>query len=142
MSRSYKKNPYCTDGHRRTTKETKQLANRCVRRRNKRVTLGYLTRDSKYRDILTLDGMSYKKFFCSYDIHDYVTRWSKAEALHDYEHPHMFWIQYKDGTGEWWSRWLEYDSVKFFRHQIQRNRRFTFFRQIIFQIIIDANEIL
>ena len=123
MSRSYKKSPYCTDGHRRTTKETKQIANRSVRRRNKRITLGYLTRESRYRDILTLDGMSYKRFFCSYDIHDYVTRWSKAEALHDYEHPRMFWIQYKDGTGEWWSRWLDYNKEQFLNYWAKCYRR-------------------
>ena len=107
MSRSYKKNPYCTDGHRRTTKETKQIANRCVRRRNKRITLGYLTRDSRYRDILTLDGMSYKKFFCSWDIHDYISRWTKAEAIHEWEHPHWQYWEYRD---EWWHTWDDYET--------------------------------
>ena len=107
MSRSYKKSPYCTDGHRRSTKETKQIANRCVRRRNKRITLGYLTRESRYRDILTLDGMSYKKFFCSYDIHDYVTRWSKAEAIHEWEHPHWQYWEYGD---KWWHTWDDYKT--------------------------------
>jgi len=107
MSRSYKKNPYCTDGHRRTTKETKQIANRCVRRRNKRITLGYLTRDFRYRDILTLDGMSYKKFFCSYDIHDYISRWTKAEAIHEWEHPHW---QYWAHTDTWWHTWDDYET--------------------------------
>jgi len=107
VSRSYKKNPYCTDGHRRTTKETKQIANRCVRRCNKRITLGYLTRDSRYRDILTLDGMSYKKFFCSYDIHDYISRWTKAEAIHEWEHPHWRYWEYGD---KWWHTWDDYET--------------------------------
>lgn len=107
MSRSYKKNPYCTDGHRRSTKETKQIANRCVRRRNKRITLGYLTRESRYRDILTLDGMSYKRFFCSYDIHDYISRWTKAEAIHEWEHPHWQYWEYRD---EWWHTWDDYET--------------------------------
>ena len=107
MSRSYKKSPYCTDGHRRTTKETKQIANRCVRRRNKRVTLGYLTRDSRYRDILTLDGMSYKRFFCSWDIHDYISRWTKAEAIHQWEHPHWHYFEHTD---TWRSDWDDFNT--------------------------------
>ena len=107
MSRSYKKNPYCTDGHRHSTKETKQIANRCVRRRNKRITLGYLTRESRYRDILTLDGMSYKKFFCSYDIHDYISRWTKAEAICEWEHPHWQYWEYGD---KWWHTWDDYET--------------------------------
>ena len=107
MSRSYKKHPYCTDGHRRSTKETKQIANRCVRRRNKRITLGYLTRESRYRDILTLDGMSYKKFFCSWDIHDYISRWTKAEAIHEWEHPHW---HYWEHTDTWWHTWDDYKT--------------------------------
>ena len=107
MSRSYKKHPFCTDGHRRTTKETKQIANRCVRRRNKRITSGYLMEEPRYRDILTLDGMSYKRFYCSWDIHDYISRWTKAEAIHEWEHPHWHYLAYTD---TWWHTWDDYKT--------------------------------
>jgi hypothetical protein len=107
MSRSYKKHPYYTDGHRRTTKETKQIANRCVRRRNKRIVFGYLYRESNYQDILCLDGMAYKKFFCSWDIHDYINRWTKAEAIHQWEHPHWYYFEHTD---TWRSDWDDFKT--------------------------------
>lgn len=74
MSRSYKKHPVVNDGHVRTTKEKKRCANSIVR---------------KYNEDQTFNGGSYKKIFCSYDIHDYVSRqtikdyivkWNEEEA--------------------------------------------------------------
>ena len=106
MSRSYKKHPYCTDGHRHTTKETKQIANRCVRR-NKRIVSGYLYREKNYRDVLPLDGMLYKRFYNSWDIHDWISRWTKAEAIHKWEHPHWIYNPYKD---EWWHIWDDFST--------------------------------
>ena len=123
MSRSYKKNPILTDGHCRTTKQTKQIANRCVRRRNKRITSGYLMREPRYRDILTLDGMSYKRFFCSYDIHDYVSCWSKVEALHEYHHQRWHYLVHSDGTGEWWAVWSDYTEKQFLNYWAKCYRR-------------------
>ena len=107
MPRSYKKHPYCTDGHRCTTKETKQIANRCVRRRNKRIVFGYLHRESNYRDVLCLDGMSYKRFYNSWEIHDWISRWTKAQAIHQWEHPHW---HYFERTDTWWHIWEEYKT--------------------------------
>jgi len=107
MSRSYKKHPYCTDGHRRTTKETKQIANRCVRRRNKRIVSGYLYREKKYCDILPLDGMLYKKFYNSWEIHDWISRWTKQEAIYEWEHPHWIYDIHRD---EWYHRWNDFDT--------------------------------
>ena len=107
MSRSYKKHPYCTDGHRRTTKETKQIANRCVRRRNKRIVSGYLYRELNYRDKLCLDGMSYKRFYNSWEIHDWISRWTKAEAIHKWEHPHWIYDSYRN---EWYHSWDDFST--------------------------------
>lgn len=107
MSRSYKKNPYYTDGRKSTPKDIKQIANRCVRRRNKRIVSGYLYREKNYQDILPLDGMSYKKFYNSYDIHDWVSRWTKVQAIHQWEHPHW---HYFERTDTWWHIWEEYKT--------------------------------
>ena len=74
MSRSYKKNPFCTDGRRRTTKNTKRMANRLVRRRDNQLTkeLRYYNVSPRYRDALMLDGRHYRKFFETWNIHDWV----------------------------------------------------------------------
>lgn len=64
MSRSRRKHPVSTDGSPRTTKEMKRIANSKVRK-------------SKGK----FNGGSYKKLFCSYDIHDYISRYSKYEAI-------------------------------------------------------------
>lgn len=63
MSRSYKKNPYCTDGSPKTTQESKKFANKKVRN----------TKDLP-------NGGAYKKVFESYDIHDFIDRWTWEEA--------------------------------------------------------------
>lgn len=107
MSRSYKKNPYCTDGRKSTPKKMKQIANRCVRRRNKRIVFGYLYREKKYCDMLTLDRMSYKRFYNSWDIHDWISRWTKAEAIHKWEHPHWIYDQYRN---EWYHSWIDFNT--------------------------------
>lgn len=68
MSRSYKKHPFSTDGHAHSTKESKRCAN------------------SKVRNIKGIyKGKSYKKLFCSYDIHDWILRWTWDEAKKDWE---------------------------------------------------------
>ena len=68
MSRSYKKNPYCTDGSPHTTKESKKFANKKVR---------------NYEDIP--NGSAYKKVSESWDIHDYVSNRTWEEAQADWE---------------------------------------------------------
>lgn len=111
MSRSYKHSPVWTDGSCGSTKNTKQKANRIVRRRNRRIVKGYLMRDPRFRDEMTLDGKSYKKYFCSWDIHDWINYWSKADAIHQYEHPHWHYSPWKD---EWWHIWDEYATTEEF----------------------------
>ena len=71
MSRSYKKNPYVTDHKRRSTKQSKRLANRRVRRR--------------LCDEDMLGRIPHKKYTCSWDICDYCWRMSKEEAIKWYE---------------------------------------------------------
>lgn len=68
MSRSYKKNPIYTD---RThgAKYWKRLANKKVRKENDHF----------------LKGKKYKRIYNSYDIHDYISRWTKEEALKDFK---------------------------------------------------------
>lgn len=63
MSRSYKKNPYYTDGSPGTTQESKKFANKKVRN----------TEDIP-------NGGAYKKVSESWDIHDFVDRWTWEEA--------------------------------------------------------------
>lgn len=70
MSRSYKKSPYFTDGSPGTTKEAKRFASKKVRR-------------MKSDD--PLKGGSYKKVSESWEIHDYVGRWTWQEAKEEWE---------------------------------------------------------
>ena len=69
MSRSYKHHPYYTDGRTPTPKRQKRFANKKVR----------------HTKLLPLKGRGYKKVFCSYDIHDFCSYWSREEARLDYE---------------------------------------------------------
>ncbi len=71
MSRSYKKNPYVTDHKRRSTKQSKRLANRRVRRR--------------LCDEDALGRIQHKKYTESWDICDYKWRMSREEAIEWYE---------------------------------------------------------
>lgn len=71
MSRSYKKNPYVTDHKRRSTKQSKRIANRRVRRR--------LCNED------TLGRIQHKKYTESWDICDYKWRMSREEAIEWYE---------------------------------------------------------
>jgi len=72
MSRSYKKNPFCTDHKRRWTKERKQLANRTVRRRVKD-----MNEDMPAR-------LPHKKMTESWNISDYGWRMTREEAIEWY----------------------------------------------------------
>lgn len=124
MSRSYKKHPYCTDGRSPTPRQMKSIANRSVRRYNKRVVKGWLMRDPKYKNYMTLDGKSYKRYFCSYDIHDYISRWSKTEALYEYHHPNYHYIGMRgDNEGYWWSTWEDYTEKEFINYWAKCYRR-------------------
>lgn len=72
MSRSYKKSPICNDGRAGTTKEMKRIANAAVRHAD--------------WDDIPMKGKGYKKYFCSWDIHDYSFRKTLQEALLDWEY--------------------------------------------------------
>lgn len=77
MSRSYKKNPIFTDGRNGQTLP-KRYANKTVRRNKNK---------------LPAKGKYYKKLYCSYDIHDWVSRWTWEEAKHEYEtNPWPHWV--------------------------------------------------
>ena len=65
MSRSYKKVPITKD--RGCGKDMKKFANKKVRRTNE-----------------LINGGTYKKVFDQWEIHDYVSRWTKEEAIEHY----------------------------------------------------------
>lgn len=71
MSRSYKKNPYVTDHKRKSTKQSKRIANRKVRRR-----LGQ-DEDMPAR-------LHHKKMTESWDICDYKWRMDRNQAIEWY----------------------------------------------------------
>lgn len=79
MSRSYKKNPIYTDGRTPTPKRVKAIANDKV----------------KHTKNLP-NGCAYKKVFETYDIHDYISRWSWEEAKFAYFHPNPYGINWQD----------------------------------------------
>lgn len=76
MSRSYKKSPYWTDG-KRGQKPAKRHANKRWRNKN----LDYCPRAKK----------AYKRYFNSYDIHDWISYRSETEAYHIWK---WYWQDY------------------------------------------------
>lgn len=123
MSRSYKKHPYCTDGRSPTPRRMKSIANRSVRRRENRIVKGWLEKDDNYKDCFMLDNRLYKKWFCSYNIHDYISRWTFAEAMHEYHHQRWHYLVHSDGTGEWWAVWSDYTEKQFLNYWAKYYRR-------------------
>lgn len=67
MSRSYKKHPFCTDHHVKTTKEKKRFANKKIRH-TKNIP----------------NGRAFRKIYETYDICDWKNRWTWEEALADW----------------------------------------------------------
>ena len=91
MSRSYKKHPYITDGSPGTTKEKKRYANKKVRNAD---------------DIP--NGKAYRKFYESYDIHDWIMRWTWEEAKANWEDEDNFSLKERYPTIERFYRyWLK-----------------------------------
>lgn len=92
MSRSYKKHPWCTDG-RDGRVIPKRFANKAVRR---------------YKHKLA-NGKAYKKLFCSWEIHDYISRWPWQEAKKEYEEDSSDWWKEACPTlkdfYKYWSKW-------------------------------------
>lgn len=74
MSRSYKKHPWVTDHHVKTTKEKKKFANKKVRRRE---------------DLP--NGSAYKKVSESWDICDWKGYWTWKDAKKDWEENETYW---------------------------------------------------
>ena len=72
MSKSYRKNPIVKDNG-KSKKEMKSLANRKVRRK---------LNDPAFN---IADGKAYKKEFESWDIADFISRWTKEDAIKEYE---------------------------------------------------------
>ena len=96
MSRSYKKNPIYTDGSARSTKATKRFANKSVRRRD---------------DVP--NGSAYKKVFESWNIHDYVNRWSWEEAKAFWESGDNEYLRkYYPTLKEFYRYWLKLCKAK------------------------------
>ena len=91
MSRSVKKNPVIKDNG-KSKKAQKTHANRIVRRKLK---------DPEF-DIA--DGKAYKKEFESWNIADYVSRWTKEDAIKLYNEDRLV-DRRKFPTLE---KWLEY----------------------------------
>ena len=69
MSKSRKKAPVYTDGKAGTTKRAKRFANKTVRN----------------SDDIPSKGSGYKKSYCQYDIHDFKSRYTLQEAIHDWQ---------------------------------------------------------
>ena len=93
MSRSYKKASVYTDYSRKTTKYWKRQANHKVRRS---------------KDVF--NNKSYRKAYNSWRIHDYVTRWTKADAIAWYEkHKGQNWFRDADTLEKYLNRYWEHD---------------------------------
>lgn len=96
MSRSVKKHPVVTDG-RGGQKWPKRQANKKVRRYKKGLS----------------DGKAYKKLFCSWEIHDYISRWSWEEAKWEYEHsPSPYLLEKYPTLKDFYKYWSKYYKRK------------------------------
>ena len=89
MSRSYKKSPICTDYSRKNTKDQKRFANRKVR-----------------RAMNVPNGKAYRKYYESWEIHDWISRQTLRETICDY-----YTSGYWDSKGNW-NRWYEDETLK------------------------------
>ena len=101
MSRSYKKNPYVTDGYGGDRKTSKRIANRRVRR-----IVRSMDEDMPAR-------LQHKKMTCSWDICDYKWRMTREEAI-DWYNEQLEW-QKTQGSLEFFLKryptleaWLKY----------------------------------
>lgn len=82
MSKSYKKHPF----YKYKNKGMKQIANRKIRRNNNDIP----------------SGKSYKKYFCSYDICDYVSYQSFSEFIKSYKKYHRDIKSIKELYRKWY----------------------------------------
>jgi len=91
MSRSYKKTPWATDG-RNGRKSWKRIANKTIR---------------KYKNEIK-KGKAYKKLYCSYNIHDYKSRWPWEEAKFKFEENVLYNFKSYKTLKEFYSYWHKY----------------------------------
>lgn len=93
MSRSTKKNPIIKDNG-KSNKKDKQIINRALRRK------------INNPDFELSDGNAYKKVYESWNIADYVCRWTREEAIEYYNDPDNVDIREKYPTlEEWLNQW-------------------------------------
>lgn len=97
MSRSYKKNPWATDHHVKSTKEKKKFANKKVRH-------------SKHIP----NGSSYKKLTESWDICDFKFTTSWLDAKKEYENGELSWRTYQccPTIQSWYRHWYKCYKMK------------------------------
>ena len=94
MSRSYKKHPYYTDGTNGRVIQ-KRWANKKVRNYTKEIE----------------NGRSYKKLFCSWEIHDFKIRDTWQEAKERYEN--SSWLKEKCPTlKDFYKSWIKCHKTK------------------------------
>lgn len=91
MSRSYKHSPVCSDGSSPGTKKSKRFANKAVRNTNNIPC-----------------GGSFKKVFSSWEIHDYISRWSWAEAKENWEKNERNYQDRFPTLAEFYKFWRKY----------------------------------
>ena len=99
MSRSYKKNPFVTDHRRGTTKELKRLANRTFRRKIS------CDEDMPARP-------AHRKYTETWNIHDYISRWSWKQAKEEYNNPIYTWKNKYPTLEEFYKFWTKYYKRK------------------------------
>lgn len=97
MSRSYKKSPWYTDGGAGGPKSSKREANKKIRH------LDF--------DELPMKGKTFKKYYCSYDIHDYKSLWTYNEAVKDWESKECYHDRY-DSFDEYIKHWAKFYKRK------------------------------
>ncbi len=96
MSRSYKKHPYVTDGTAGSTKRRKRRANKVVRN-NENLP----------------NGSAYKKAYETWDIHDYISRWTWEEAKEAWERGDNEYLKKHYPTlKEYYRYWLKCSKLK------------------------------
>jgi len=103
MSRSYKKNPIVKDHN--SGRIGKKFANKKVRNVNTFIP----------------NGNAYKKLFCSYNIHDYISRQPYSDCIKEFESELSSFInggiEY-DPRNEKYSRWYDYNNwAKYYKRK-------------------------
>ena len=98
MSRSYKKCPIHTDGRTPGPKISKRYANKKARHT---------------KDLPTRQRNAFKKCFCSYDIHDYVSRWTLQDAIDEWEEEETMILNGSAKKESWKKHWHDkYENIE------------------------------